>query len=279
MNLHDAVYKRISTRTFQKKQLNKDDITKIKRILAAHIKKCGPFGNSFEYTFNINNSKDTNGKKIGTYGLLKNVPAFFGGVCQNTTVAVVDFGYVFEHIILNLTMEGFGTCWLGGTFKREQYRKDLLESEIIPAISPIGYPASKRSLIDKVLRSGAQSDNRLPFNTLFLDVTLNHLDPDKLGNITDCLNMVRKAPSASNKQPWRAIVDFKNGLYHFYIARTNNYAKLLKYDIQALDIGIALAHFEIGLTHFDITFNREILEDHPSKEGWEYIISLKTIHH
>ena len=72
------------------------------------------------------------------------------------------------------------------------------------------------------------------------------------------------------------IVDYENNVYHFYLARTKNYAKLLKYDIQALDIGIALAHFEIGLKHYEIMYSREKLENHPTKDGWEYIISLKS---
>lgn len=277
MNLHDAVYKRISTRTYLNKQICKDDIIKIKETLSNHKKKKGPFDHSFEFTFNTSYSKDVDGKKIGTYGFLKNAPAYIGGVCQNTTESIIDFGYVFEYIILNMTAYGFGTCWLGGTFKRNNYRRDLNATEIIPAISPIGYSAPNRSLIDKMVRNAAQSDNRLPFNDLFIDIDFNPLDPELIGDIYNCLNTVRKAPSASNKQPWRVIVDYDNKVYHLYIARTKNYARLLKYDIQALDIGIALAHFEIGLDHYDIKFVREKLKKHPCKNNWEYILSLKQI--
>lgn len=274
MNLHDAVYKRISTRTYEQKQLTYNDIGTIKSVLSTYTKKNGPFAHSFDFALTLNDAKDTNGTKVGTYGLLKNVPAFIGGVCDNSLESIIDFGYIFEHIILELTAQGFGTCWLGGTFKRKNYRKALEDNQIIPAISPVGYRASKRSIIDRMMRSTAQSDNRLSYNELFLDDNLKPLNLEFDKNIMDCLNMVRKGPSASNKQPWRMIVDVDENTYHLYIARTPHYAKPLKYDIQALDIGIALAHFELGLTHYNIKFTTTKLEQYPQNEGWEYIISV-----
>lgn len=276
MNLYDAVFNRISTRTFQTKQLSNEDTLAIKKVLSKHQAMSGPFGHSFELNFSVNKSKDTKGKKIGTYGLLKHVPAYIGGVCEDRMESIIDFGYVFEHIILTLTSKEFGTCWLGGTFKRDQYRTGLEDGQIIPAISPVGYKASNRSIMEKMLRKAAKSDNRLPFDLLFLDPDCNPLSPTMEAKIIDCLQMVRKGPSASNKQPWRMIIDDKEGLYHFYLERTPNYAASLHYDIQALDIGIALAHFEIGLAQHDIQITREKLEIHPHKDNWEYIISLKV---
>ena len=70
------------------------------------------------------------------------------------------------------------------------------------------------------------------------------------------LDMLRLAPSASNKQPWRVV---KDGLaWHFYLQRTRGYnsgiaSRLLKIpDLQRVDMGIAMCHFaltaaEIGL--------------------------------
>ena len=274
MKLHEAVYQRISTRTFQQKQLSKDDLKSINKILSTHEEMIGPFGHSFDFTFIMNDSNRINGNKIGTYGIIKNVPAYLVGVCDNNMPSIIDFGYIFEHIILELTTQEFGTCWLGGTFKRKDFNIELNDSEIIPAVSPIGYPASKRSFTEKIVRNVAKSDNRLAFNELFFDVDFNSLNIEIGTDMIDCLSMVRKAPSASNKQPWRIIVDQNNHVCHIYLARTKNYAKLLNYDIQALDIGIALAHLEIGLTHYKHNFERQTIDEHPTKDGWEYIISL-----
>lgn len=54
--------------------------------------------------------------------------------------------------------------------------------------------------------------------------------------------MVRIAPSASNKQPWRIVMDGNN--FHFFLCRNKGYGKALGFDIQRLDIGIAMCHFE-----------------------------------
>ena len=59
------------------------------------------------------------------------------------------------------------------------------------------------------------------------------------------IEMVRLAPSASNKQPWR-IVKSGTGL-HFFLSRTPGYGGYAKaVDMQRIDMGIAMAHFELG---------------------------------
>ena len=57
------------------------------------------------------------------------------------------------------------------------------------------------------------------------------------------LEMVRLAPSASNKQPWRIVKD--NNLYHFYEQQLSGYSKSFAYDIQRIDMGIAACHFHL----------------------------------
>lgn len=276
MNFQDAILKRISTRTFQPQKLKEEDISFIKTTLSKYKNVNGPFGHSFEFTFHINDKTEEEGIKVGTYGLLKNVPAFFGGVCENNKESLIDFGYVFEFLIIEFTKHQLDTCWLGGTFKRSQFPQDVKEGEIIPAISPVGYRKDKRSIVDRMLRSAAQSNNRLPFDTLFVDTDLSPLDKNTLGDITDCLRMVQKGPSASNKQPWRMIIDHENKQYHMYIEHTKNYARVLNYKIQHLDIGIALAHFEMGLIHFNKEYERVIIDNPPVTTNWEYIITLQV---
>ena len=272
--MRDAVLNRISTRTFKKQNLEKSDIESIVNLLQKYQMIPGPFGNHFEMTFNLNNSKKSNGKKIGTYGMLKNVPAFIGGICDNEFKSIIDFGYVFEHVILELTELEYGTCWLGGTFKRKDYRKKLGENEIIPAISPVGFKADKRSLIDRAVRRAAQSKNRKSLGELFRDYKTQEPLKMSLENpIIHSLSLVRRAPSASNKQPWRAFVN--DNKVHFYLKRTVGYASALKYDIQAIDIGIALAHFDAGMKHFKQKFNFKTINNPKKIEDLEYVISAE----
>lgn len=265
MNLHDAIYKRVSTRTFKKERLQENEIFEIKEILSKFSNEKGPFGNSVHFTFNLNNNVDIDGKKIGTYGFIKNVPAYIGGVTLNSKESIIDFGYLFEKIILELTQKDYSTCWLGGTFKRKDYRKGLLVHEIIPAICPVGRQSVKRSFIDKILRSELQPRNRKNMDELFVQQD-GSIIMDK--QILSLLEVVRVAPSASNKQPWRAVVD--GNIVRFYLERTHNYAKMIKYDIQLLDIGIALSHFEIEMNFQKIKYEMDTSKQ-KDKENWEYI--------
>lgn len=271
--MRDAILNRISTRTFVEETLEKDQIIEIEEILKKYNKVKGPFGHSFELTFSLNDDIEGKGKKIGTYGLIKNAPAFIGGVSDNTTEGIVDFGYIFEHIILELTERGYSTCWLGGTFRRKHYRKKLAKNQLIPAISPVGHRAKKRARIDRIIRSAAQSQNRLDDSkTFFRYDTLEPYGDEGNIIIKQSLCLVRRGPSASNRQPWRIFVD--NNTVHFYIERNKLYGKALQYDMQALDIGIALAHYDIGIRYFNKmpVFNRLEVKDINRKE---YIISVE----
>lgn len=268
----NAIEERISTRTFKDETLTKKEIDQIINEVKQYQKSVGPFQHSFELTFNLNDKKETNGKRVGTYGFIKDFPAYIGGVCENTVESLVDFGFVFELLILRLTELGYGTCWLGGTFKRKDYRRKLKENELIPAISPVGKRADKRSLIDRTIRSAAQSYNRKDVSKLFFDY--NTKEPYDMNDeiIKQCLLLVQRGPSASNKQSWRLYIE--DNLVHFYLRRTKGYAKPLKYDIQALDIGIALAHFSVGLDSFSVPY-QYVSKTVDDIENEQYIITIQ----
>ena len=82
-----------------------------------------------------------------------------------------DYGYGMEKNILFVTALGLGTCWLGGTLKRAGFARKigLSADEFMPAITPVGYPADKRSLTDRAFRFMAKSDKRKPWEELFFD--------------------------------------------------------------------------------------------------------------
>ena len=53
--------------------------------------------------------------------------------------------------------------------------------------------------------------------------------------------MVRWAPSAANKQPWRVVI--KDDMVHFY--EKQSIRENMRGDVQKLDVGIALCHFDL----------------------------------
>ena len=271
----EAILSRVSTRTYNKKQLSGENVKIINNILVKYESVNGPFDHFFKFNFRFNDSKSTEGKKIGTYGVLRHVPGFISGTCMNDFKSLVDFGFVFERIILALTTEKFDTCWIGGTFKRKAFQKKLADNEVVPAISPVGYRAKNRTMIDKFIRKAAESDNRKIFGELFKDYnTLEQLNDTFVNPIMQCLNFVRRGPSASNKQPWRLYLD--NDVVHFYIKRTPRYpSDNFPYDIQALDIGIAISNFTVGLEYFDLKYSYFHNDKAKEFDFNEYVISIK----
>ncbi|HSL95359.1 MAG TPA: nitroreductase family protein, partial [Thermoleophilia bacterium] len=83
-------------------------------------------------------------------------------------------------------------------------------------------------------------------------------DASGAGGYARALEAVRMGPSATNKQPWRivrggAVGDAGGGRdWHFLLRRTRGYGKgslafkaLRIADLQRVDMGIALCHFEL----------------------------------
>ena len=112
--------------------------------------------------------------------------------------------------------------------------------EVMPVASPVGYPAAKLSLRENMMRKAIKSDERLPFAQIFFNESFDvPLSPDDAGDFVEPLQMLRLAPSATNKQPWRAIVD--GNTVHFFEEHSLKESALG--DIQKVDMGIALSHF------------------------------------
>ena len=92
------------------------------------------------------------------------------------------------------------------------------------------------------------------------------------GVFSDALEMARWAPSATNRQPWRAIVC--GDTVHFFEKQTLKESALG--DIQKLDVGIALAHFD--LTMREDGHAGHFIDANPGfslPEGTHYIISYE----
>lgn len=172
---------------------------------------------------------------------------YVAGKYKKQKNAELSFGYAFEKFILYATSLGLGTVWLAATIDRKAFEKaiQLKKDEVMPAVTPLGYAAEKRSIRESMMRKGMKSDSRVPFGELFFrDNFQNPLNESDAGIWQLPLEMVRLAPSATNKQPWRAVAE-KNRV-HFYEKKTLGYDKEATGDIQKVDLGIALCHFEIG---------------------------------
>ncbi|NQT96149.1 MAG: nitroreductase [Candidatus Marinimicrobia bacterium] len=241
----------------------------------------GPFGHNTRFQLiEKDDPLRIDNASFGTYGFIKNALNFIAGVVEKGTRHWEDYGYNLEKIILKMTDLGLGTCWLGGTFKRSEFGPLLKVgvNEVIPAISPVGYGTASRAIRDRVIRWGAKSRTRRPREVMFFDGSFSRpLPAVAAGKFDRVLNMVRLAPSASNRQPWR-IVKIGN-MFHLYLKRARNYSEMVKAaDLQRVDMGIAMCHFD--LVARETGFTGKWVEQEPNldlPELAEYIVSRKII--
>ncbi len=170
-----------------------------------------------------------------------------------------------------------GTCWMGGTFRRSEFGKtiNVLENEVIPGITPLGYYTAKRSFRERTIRWGAKSHSRKTWESLFFDGDFETpLGRDSLGEYAVVLDMVRLAPSASNKQPWQIVKQGQN--FHFYLKRTMKNTHGSWGDLQRVDMGIAMCHFD--LTARELGMNGLWEDNQPNlklSENIEYCITWR----
>lgn len=267
----DLIRKRISSRTFKETSIDEIALEKLKAFIAELNAET-----KIKARFALVNGKDTSsaeGKKLGTYGFIKGAESYLIGVLDKTEKDALEFGYLFEKLILFVTDLGLGSCWLGGTFKKSDFEKSLSlkENEYIPIVSPVGYAADKRRLTEAAMRSFVGAANRKPRSELFFDGSVSKpLTEEAAAPYSSALELVRLAPSASNKQPWRVIKDEK-GL-HFFLCRTKGYG-VPSYDVQLNDLGIAKCHFELCATELGLSGSWQTLENTASPSGWEYVCS------
>jgi Putative TM nitroreductase len=275
----ETIRNRQSIRTYEAQTLTAADYSKINDYIHKKQNFMGPFGRKAKIELvQVTNNVTNKGIKLGTYGFIKNPSAYLVGVTENNQVSLLDFAYTFQKLILLLTEWGIGTCWMGGTFSRTSFERELQmgESEFIPGITPIGYPNQKTRVFDKAVRLVVKADNKKPWDKLFYKANFeNSLTKDKADILEIPIEMVRLGPSASNKQPWRLVVAEDGKVCHFYIEHTPNYSTKLGYDMQLLDMGIAMCQFELACQELSISgfWAIEAPKIHLPNQQTEYIVS------
>jgi len=227
------------------------ETVKLEALRACFATLEGPFGGKAQFA--ILDTTGWGGKKInalGTYGTIQGAKLFLVGIIARGQNDMEDFAHQFERILLRATDLGLGTCWIGGIFNRSRFadQAGVRDTEILPAISPLGYPTRRRSVTDSLIRWSAGSTKRRPWDDLFFkggfEETLTEADA---GRYRDPFEMVRLGPSASNRQPWRIVKERGSEVFHLYLRRSRGYDKLIEaVDLQRLDMGIAMCHFELA---------------------------------
>jgi len=274
LEITQLIRKRVSCRTYADKPVEEKVLQEFTRLVADE--HTGPFGNKPKFQLiNIDMSSPEEWKKLGTYGVIKNARLFLVGSIKKGDKAIEDYGYCMEVLILQATALGLGTCWLAGTFNAAGFAKaiNLQENELLPTISPVGYPADRKSFTEKIFRGFAGSNYRKPWTDIFFEGNFaTPLTQAQAGKYSDILENVRLAPSASNKQPWRILHNKNDSTFHFYLERAFGY-KLREIPIQDIDMGIAMSHFELTAREVGIAGKWRINGKAPPVSSLDYVVS------
>lgn len=172
-----------------------------------------------------------------TYGMFKGVRSFFvlAGPA-NDPYLKEKIGYYGEHLVLEATKLGLGTCWVGGTFDRSTLAKALKPELSLVCIITVGPVKETLSVKEKAIYKLTHSKQKTPSNMMQCD-----LAPPEwfVAGVT----AASCAPSAYNKHPVTFV--WEKGLAKAEIEGKN--------DVEWIDLGIAKLHFEIAaLGHFPL---------------------------
>ena len=235
--IKELIKNRRSVRTFNGKDLSLEDLEKLSSYMS---NLQNPYGITLECML-----LDGRKQKLPC-PVISGTDFFIGAKVKRAPHVEEAFGYSFEMLVLYAQSLGIGTVWVGGTMKRAAFEAamTLEANEMMPCMSPIGYPAEKMSLKETMMRKGVKADSRVPFETIFFDGSFDTpLTQETAGDLYEPLEMVRWAPSTVNKQPWRAVVT-QNGV-HFYLKHAKGFYSESVGDMQKIDMGIALCHFAL----------------------------------
>lgn len=260
MTIIDSIKTRKSIRSYSGEALS----SKHKELILKYIKNLPQAFDGNARIELVSRNSGIEPVKLGTYGVISGATDFLVLIHDNAKFTGENAGYLFEQVVLQCTTMGLGTCWIGGTFKSEDFASQIVlnTNDTLRIISPIGYPAQKIKLLDRIMKVGAGSSKRKEFESLFF--------ADDIGKALDenhiyfqPLEMVRLAPSARNLQPWRAIVCENN--VHFYYVETSRF--------NDLDMGIALCHFRETCIEMGLKGRFSKASENMEKEDLRYCIS------
>jgi len=173
---------------------------------------------------------------VGGYGKITGAPyyvTFIGS--PGSPNAEEGIGYTGEGVILEATSLGLGTCWVSGFFRPEAVKEHIAvaDNERVYAVTPIGYTEKGFTLKEKLYSGAARSPKKKPLEEIVEGTALVPWQQK-------AIEAARIAPSASNRQPWRFVVDEKS-----ITVRVDNPKDSDKYP-KRLDCGIAMLHIELG---------------------------------
>ena len=272
----ETIKRRVSIRTYMDVPLKGDTRRRLMECLARN--RSAPFGSRMRFELvDLGDEELHRIRTLATYGVITGGTQYVIGAVSKSDGTMIDYGFAMEKIVLLATDLGLGTCWLGGFFRRGLAGTIIgtSEDELVPAITPVGYAANKKSGMDVFSRAVARGWNRKSWEELFFSETFSTpLREKELGQYGVALECVRLGPSASNLQPWRVVAEPDRRTFHFYLHPRRLYNRVFKdIQLQMLDMGIAMCHFELSASELGLRGSWKQQKPNIDSGRMEYVVT------
>lgn len=157
----DVIKHRTSVRSFDGRAPADAEVANLTEFLSTV--DGGPFGNAVRFRIvQVRESNTRRLRKLGTYSMIRGATTYLAGAVVRGEMAMEDFGYAMEAVILHATELGRGSCRLAGSLDRSQFAAmiGLRADEVIPAVSPLGRPGGRSSPLVAAAMERHRSHNR-----------------------------------------------------------------------------------------------------------------------
>ncbi|MDF2557912.1 MAG: Nitroreductase family protein [Bacillales bacterium] len=173
---------------------------------------------------------DAFSKLSRSYGFFKNVHTILAMKGKtNDSYVCEKLGFYGELLVLEATLLGLGTCWVGGSFDRKSQVFHVEKDEILPYVITVGECLDEKSFREKLIHGLSHQRSTKVEDLIVASGNINKLPIEFI----EAMKAVHKAPSAMNSQPVR--FEYTNG--EVYAHHKNPSVK------DSVDLGIAKAHF------------------------------------
>lgn len=227
----DAISYRTSKRAYIEKSVSHEDKNDIKKLIEWVNTQSG-----LDIQW-IDNCESLFKGFFVSYGLISGVHTCIAIVGNKNIINYkTQAGYYGEMLVLEATSRGLGTCWIGGTYKKEECKKYIRmnEDDELLCVIAIGETVETSSWKEKVIAKINRHRKRV-------DELVKQVDVQVMPNwFMQGMYAVEKAPSALNKLP--VVYSYEKGV----VIAEKTTSKL---GLEDIDLGISMLHFELGANY------------------------------
>jgi nitroreductase len=276
MNIHETIHRRFSVRHYQSRPVPEE-------ILKA-VEKSGENSLALDDSIRVRFHLIREGKLVaeqmtfltGGRWLFGSAPHFIIATSEEKSLFMMNIGFRMEQVILFATAQGVGTCWIGGLFTEERIGAllGLTKGERVIALTPLGYPDTSfygRTIHTIVHLGGPDIRRRKPLDQMAFGSKFGSPLETKDEELLEVLECTRLAPSWTNSQPWRFVVDGEE-IIALADASGRNLSVRDGKHYYRLDAGIAMSHLFLVAKELGWKGSWQVTGFDPAKVAQQHIV-------